>query len=164
MRLDSNLCWLLCRNLFFTILQPGLVVGLIPYLLLKDEIAASSSFQSLSNFRCLAGLIFLAGFSITADCILRFAVQGGGTLSPADPIKYLVRKGLYRFSRNPMYVGVLTIILGEFVLYPCIKMALYFVIIFTLFHVFVVFFEEPRLKKVFGHNYVQYTSRVRRWL
>lgn len=73
MRLDSNLCWLLCRNLFFTILQPGLVVGLIPYLLLKDEIAASSSFQSLSYSWCLAGLVFLAGFSIMADCILRFA-------------------------------------------------------------------------------------------
>ncbi|WP_411275300.1 methyltransferase family protein [Daejeonella sp.] len=103
---------LLLRNLFFTILQPGIVAGLIPFLILGDG-ANYILTQPLLFHHYLGTTVFVIGFVIMMTCIISFAVKGRRTLSPADPTKRLVITALYKFSRNPMYVGVTMILMGE---------------------------------------------------
>jgi protein-S-isoprenylcysteine O-methyltransferase Ste14 len=154
---------LLLRNLFFTILQPGIVAGLIPYWYVKDKFlqAFEKKFQVLQY---LGILILLLGLIIMFDCILRFAVEGKGTLSPADPTKKLVIKGLYRFSRNPMYVGVMLILTGEAIFFQSTNLWFYALFIFIAFNLFIILVEEPRLRKDFGEEYSEYCQKTRRWL
>jgi len=150
------------RNLFFTIIQPGVVAGLIPYLILRNKV--DDPFVGPFHFYKVVGvLFFLMGLVIVFDCITRFAVQGKGTLSPADPTKKLVIKGLYRFSRNPMYVGVLLILTGEAIFFHSNNLWIYALFIFSMFHLFVLLVEEPRLRRDFGEEYDRYCQKVGRW-
>ena len=153
---------LFLRNLFFTILQPGVVAGLIPYLILRNKVDDPFS-RPFHFYKVIGVLFFLIGLVIVFDCILRFAVQGKGTLSPADPTKKLVIKGLYKFSRNPMYIGVLMILIGEAIFFQPNSLWIYTLFIFFMFHLFVLLVEEPRLLRDFGEEYLQYCQKVRRW-
>ncbi len=154
---------LLLRNLFFTLLQPGLVAGLIPYWMLGD--AVNQRLASPFTVSQYAGLMIgLIGVVILLDCILRFAVEGRGTLSPVDPTQKLVIRGLYRFSRNPMYVGVLLILTGEAIFFQSWHLGLYALFFFITFHTFIRLVEEPRLRKDFGKAYEAYCHKVRRWI
>lgn len=154
---------LLVRNLIFTVLQPGLVAGLFPYLLLRSDYQAF--WPETWAFRQLTGAgLFAFGFVILIVCIVRFATEGRGTLSPVDPTKKLVVKGLYRFSRNPMYVGVTSMLAGEILFWPSLKLAVYAAFVFAAFNLFIYFHEEPRLRRDFGADYEEYCRRVRRWL
>ena len=151
------------RNLFFTILQPGVVAGLVPYLLLRVDYKE----KILLPFHLLqyTGLFFFAlGFLVMMNCILNFAIYGKGTLSPTDPTKKLVIAGLYKYSRNPMYVGVVSMLVGEAVFFQSGRLGVYSIVIFLIFHLFILFFEEPRLKKDFGAEYEHYCKKVRRWV
>jgi protein-S-isoprenylcysteine O-methyltransferase Ste14 len=154
---------LLLRNLFFTILQPGVVAGLVPYWILGDNVSKIFG-EPLSLYQYLGAIVFLAGLIIMFDCIIRFAVEGRGTLSPADPTKKLVITGLYMFSRNPMYVGVMMILIGEAAFFNSGNLAIYSVFIFIAFNLFIMLVEEPRLVRDFGEGYDQYRRKVRRWL
>jgi len=153
---------LLVSNIFFTLLQPGMVAVLIPYWILRSlgewVLPVFPSWSILGVFMIVPGLIILL------MCIADFARKGKGTLSPADPTKKLVLGGLYRYSRNPMYVGVLMILTGEAILFQSPMLAGYSLLIFLVFFGFVVWFEEPRLKRDFGEEYVAYMQAVRRWL
>jgi protein-S-isoprenylcysteine O-methyltransferase Ste14 len=151
------------RNLFFTILQPGMVTGLIPYLILGSPSIAIFK-NNLSSVQNLAIFIFAAGVAILVYCIGMFAVKGRGTLSPADPTKKLVFSGLYKFSRNPMYIGVMLMLIGEAVFFGSISIWIYTAIVFIAFNLFIVLHEEPRLERDFGREYQQYLKTVRRWL
>lgn len=151
------------RNLLFTILQPGMVAGLIPFWLTgKDFREGFAQPFTFSNFSGI--FIFTIGFILMLTCIIGFAVQGRGTLSPADPTKKLVSTGLYRFSRNPMYIGVMMMLIGESIFFRLFVLAIYSLIIFTAFNIFIIYFEEPRLRKDFGDDYSKYMKAVRRWL
>src|SRR4051812_16831623 len=103
---------LIIRNLFFTALHPGLIAGLFPYWILGGKVNLIF-FRPLELVGYIAIIIFCVGLVVLVTCITRFAVEGRGTLSPADPTRHLVRKGLYKYSRNPMYLGVLLILIGE---------------------------------------------------
>jgi protein-S-isoprenylcysteine O-methyltransferase Ste14 len=154
---------LIFRNLFFTILQPGIVTGLIPYLILGGP--EPEVFEKTPGpFQIIAIIIFLAGVVILLYCISMFAVKGRGTLSPADPTKKLVISGLYKYSRNPMYIGVMLILIGESLFFSSIPLWIYSVFIFLAFNLFIVLHEEPRLENDFGAEYQQYKKSVRRWL
>lgn len=151
------------RNLIFVLLQPGIVAGVIPYMIAKNSFKAAlaSAFvprQGLGILVCLAGVI------IVMHCVTRFATDGFGTLSPADPTRRLVTSGLYRWSRNPMYVGVMMILAGEAVFSGSVYLLLYAAGIFVLFHLFILYREEPRLRRDFGQSYETYCSKVRRWV
>src|SRR4051812_33321874 len=115
---------LFLRNLFFTILQPGLVAGLFPYWIMggniKSVLAAPFHLSQMTGF-----VFFSAGLFVMLSCIARFAFEGRGTLSPADPTKRLVVGGLYKFSRNPMYVGVMLILVGEALVFQSVSLAIY---------------------------------------
>lgn len=151
------------RNLFFTIINPGLAAGLVPYWILGDK-ARRSFTEPLQFYQCFGILFFSIGIIILFNCIFRFAVEGRGTLSPADPTKKLVIKGLYKFSRNPMYIGVVLILTGEAIFFNSFNLWVYLSFVFLVFNLFITLVEEPRLKKDFNEEYLQYCQKVRRWL
>lgn len=157
-RIRRSLFW---RNVLFTILQPGVVAGLIPNWLAGgwEGIEDEWSWQ-----RCTGALILLAGIMITGHCIYRFMIDGQGTLSPADPTRRLVVLGLYRYSRNPMYVGVSLMLAGEALIISRQSMWIYTAAVIIAFNLFIIFFEEPRLRRDFGDEYDAYSHRVRRWM
>jgi protein-S-isoprenylcysteine O-methyltransferase Ste14 len=154
---------LLLRNAFYTILQPGLVAGVIPYFILGSDRVTQLIEQSMQGVQVISCIVIVVGFIVMILCILRFAMEGRGTLSPVDPTKKLVIHGLYRYSRNPMYVGVMLMLIGE-ALYSGRGLWIYTTIIFASFNIFIFIHEEPRLRKVFGEEYQQYCHKVRRWL
>ncbi|MBK6482341.1 MAG: isoprenylcysteine carboxylmethyltransferase family protein [Chitinophagaceae bacterium] len=159
----SMMLSLFLRNLFFTILQPGIVAGLIPLWIVSGNVSLLP--LNMSGIHHYAGIIlFTIGVGILFSCIISFARKGRGTLSPVDPTKKLVVEGLYRFSRNPMYVGVLMILIGEAVYFQSAYLSAYTVIIFLAFNVFIRLHEEPRLLRDFGVEYQQYCKKVRRWI
>lgn len=154
---------LLLRNLLFTILQPGLVAGLFPYLILKFEGKnLLPDTWAVWQFAGITGMLF--GFLALMACILRFAMEGRGTLSPFDPTKKLVIRGLYRYSRNPMYVGVVSLLLSEALFWQSFLLAGYTAAVFLVFNLFIHLHEEPRLRRDFGMEYEGYLQKVRRWL
>lgn len=154
---------LLLRNLVFTILQPGVVVILIPYLILKQQITEAFN-HPFQWFQYSGALFFTAGLIVTVVCILSLAFMGRGTLSPAYPTKQLVVKGLYRFSRNPMYVGVMAMLVGESLFFHSLALLIYLLIVLLFFNIYIINFEEPRLRRDFPEAYSAYLSKVRRWL
>jgi protein-S-isoprenylcysteine O-methyltransferase Ste14 len=154
---------LFIRNLIFTILQPGIVAGLVPFLILDDK-RNNPFVQPLQLHHYSGAIIFFIGLAVMLSCIIIFAVKGRGTLSPADPTKKLVISGLYKFSRNPMYVGVTLILIGESIFFQTINLWIYSLFVFIAFNIFTMLFEEPRLRKDFGEEYNRYCQKVRRWV
>jgi protein-S-isoprenylcysteine O-methyltransferase Ste14 len=155
---------LFLRNLLFTILQPGLIAGLFPFLVLGGSSIRDTIHQTYDFIKISGLLALLIGFTIMMICIINFATRGQGTLSPADPTKKLVINGLYKCSRNPMYVGVLLMLIGEALFFRSTSLAIYSACIFALFNTFIIFFEEPRLKKDFSEDYAKYCNQVGRWI
>jgi protein-S-isoprenylcysteine O-methyltransferase Ste14 len=154
---------LLFRNLIFTILQPGIVAGLVPYWILKSKTPVSND-QSLKLYQFAGEIVFTTGLIIMLYCIINFATRGKGTLSPIDPTKKLVITGLYKFSRNPMYIGVMIMLIGEAIFFRSADLWIYSAAIFAAFNLFIMFFEEPRLRKDFEKEYEQYCKKTRRWI
>jgi protein-S-isoprenylcysteine O-methyltransferase Ste14 len=149
---------LLVKNLIFTGLVPGTVAGILPWLLVGQREAMTG------GPRVLAILLFGLGFAIYSWCVWDFASFGRGTPAPIDAPRHLVVRGLYRWSRNPMYVGVLSVILSWAALYAHASVVVYAVFVFTAFNGFVVFYEEPHLAETFGDEYATYRERVGRWI
>jgi len=146
------------KNLLFTVLVPGTVAVYGPLLLTRGVMPTTGV------ARGLAIVVLAAGASIYAWCVWDFATFGRGTPAPIDAPKRLVVRGLYRVTRNPMYVGVLTVILGWTILYRSPALALYALAVWCCFQSFVLFYEEPHLRRVFGAEYEAYRARVGRWL
>ncbi len=153
---------LFIRNFIFTVLQPGMVAGFIPWLILRGR---THLFSSPFKWHHFAGIILcFIGFYILISCIVSFALKGKGTLSPADPTKKLVTTGLYKYSRNPMYTGVMLILIGEALFFVSLKLFFYSAFIFIAFYFFITRFEEPRLKKDFGKEYDDYCKKTGRFI
>lgn len=149
---------LLLKNLIFTLLVPGTVAVLGPILISENSMVAESWFV-------VPGLLLLSiGIAIYCWCLWDFAVYGQATPAPIDAPKCLIIRGLYRYVRNPMYVGVLSVILAWFFLFIEINILVYCLVIATCFQFFVVFYEEPLLQKMFGVEYAEYQASVNRWL
>jgi protein-S-isoprenylcysteine O-methyltransferase Ste14 len=150
------------RALFFAILIPGTTVVLIPSLLLRrEERTGPFTFQPLR----LQGLVLLVGGAAALFwCIRDFAVSGRGTLAPVDPPRKLVRVGLYRHVRNPMYLAVLVTLFGEALFFGSRTLAIYAGVVWLVFHAFVRLYEEPRLRELFGADYDAYRALVPRWI
>ncbi len=145
------------KNLFFTVLVPGTVAVYLPLL-----IARSRSPTSGPAFIGLA--ILVVGAAIYSWAVWDFATFGRGTPAPIDAPQKLVVRGLYRYTRNPMYVGVLTVILGWAALFGALRLVLYALLVGTCFHLFIVLYEERHLRAEFGGQYEAYCSQVSRWL
>jgi protein-S-isoprenylcysteine O-methyltransferase Ste14 len=150
----------LIKTAIFTVLVPGTVGGYIPYRLL----AGSRRTWDLGAFRYLGLIPIALGAAVYLWCAWNFAVTGRGTPAPIDPPKELVARGLYRWVRNPMYVGVLSAVLGQALLFGAPVVAEYAAAAFVCFHLFVVLYEEPTLAAKFGDSYTRYRRTVPRWL
>jgi protein-S-isoprenylcysteine O-methyltransferase Ste14 len=144
-------------TLFF-FLAPGTVAGLVPYLITQWRMPASSAFTIAG-----AALIVVA-LAMLIECFARFALKGLGTPAPIAPTQHLVVSGLYRFVRNPMYVAVLGLILGQALLFQSAGLFAYGAAMWIIFHNFVFFYEEPTLRHNFGDAYEGYCKTVPRWL
>ena len=149
------------KTLIFTIIVPGAVIALIPYLLLSRN---PDPFTHIGTFRIFGVIPMAIGLAIYFRCAWDFASTGKGTPAPIDPPKHLVARGLYRYVRNPMYVGVLLTLLGEAWFFSSWTLAIYAAIVITWQHLFVVFYEEPALKRKFGESYSDYLARTPRWI
>ena len=106
----------------------------------------------------------LTGVPLILDSFARFALQGLGTPAPILPPKHLVVTGLYRFVRNPMYVGVTATILGQAFLLGDPQVLEYGLFVWLCFHLFVMGYEEPTLRSTFGDEYRDFCANVPRWL
>lgn len=146
----------------FTILVPCTVAGVAPYYLIS---ARSQLFTFGSGVSQLAGgLLFLCGLLTYAWCAYDFAAFGRGTPSPTHPPQQLVVRGLYRFSRNPMYVGVSAVVFGEALYFGSGNQLVYACCVLAGFHVRVITGEEKTLRRMFGASYEAYCERVPRWV
>lgn len=151
---------LLFKNFIFTVLVPGTVAGYLPYAIGSRSAATAPGVTRL----LIAAPLFLIGGAIYFWCLWHFAMSGRGTPAPIDPPARLVVRGLYRRIRNPMYVGVLTVVAGWAVYYRSIRVIEYGVAVAVLFHLFVVLVEEPLLRRWFGVAYEAYCRTVPRWI
>lgn len=114
--------------------------------------------------RYLGWLPMALGLIVVVWCVLCFAIIGKGTPSPMIPTEKLVARGLYRFVRNPMYIGWLSVLAGEAILFQSLPLLKYLVGTFAFFYFFILFFEEPVLANKFGESYDNYRKAVRRWI
>lgn len=152
---------LVLRSLLWTALLPGCFAGYVPY----RYFGLATVPLDHTRPDHIAGLLLMgAGIALLAACVFEFARSGRGTLSPVDPPRELVVRGLYRYVRNPMYLAVLTTVLGEIVLTRSLDLAVYWLIFFVAVNVFVMTYEEPMLRAQFGESYEAYTARVGRWI
>ena len=153
--------WLAVRSLLWTILFPGFFAGYVPWRFFGlDQIRLEEL-----NPTSLLGLMCIGlGVVLLTACIVEFARSGRGTLSPMDPPRHLVIRGLYKYVRNPMYLSVTTIVLGEVLLTHSLALALYWAIWFVAVNLFVMGYEEPTLRRRFGRPYDEYTEHVGRWV
>ena len=109
-------------------------------------------------------MLLLIGAAIVLDSFARFALQGLGTPAPVLPTKHLVITGLYRYVRNPMYVGVGAAIFGQALMFGSKELLLYGGLVWLAFHLFIYFYEEPTLRKTFGEEYDVFCREVPRWI
>lgn len=151
--------WL--RSLGAAALFPGLVGGVVPALI---GAASARPLHGVAALRWLGALPLALGLALLAWTIADFAVLGRGTLAPWDAPRELVRGRLYGWVRNPMYLGVLACIAGQALAWDSAAVASDFVFMAVVFHVRVVAFEEPELRRRFGEPYARYLDSVPRWL
>ena len=126
--------------------------------------AYEQQLETWSITHSLALLPLALGTATYLWCLWDFATFGRGTPAPVDAPKKLVVRGLYRFCRNPMYVGVLTVILGWVVWFWSWQLLIYAIGVWLMFQTFIVLYEEPALRRLFGDEFETYTQRVGRWL
>lgn len=144
------------RALVAFLALPGVVAFLVPALLL----GFSPPRRPASPFGIA---IWIAGVLILGWCVRAFYVDGKGTLAPWSPPRHLVRLGLYRFTRNPMYIGVLLMLAGGALAYRSLALGGYAILVAVGFHLRVVLAEEPWLSSTFGPEWQEYRQAVPRW-
>jgi len=149
------------RTLLFTVIAPGFWTVLLPYWLLLPS-AARPSVRGAGVAGWL--LIVVGAILYSATAFWGFAVRGEGTPAPIDPPKRLVMEGPYTVVRNPMYWSVLSVMLGEAVVFHSAALAEWAAGFFVGVNLFVLFYEEPTLKRKFGAEYEAYCRRVPRWI
>jgi protein-S-isoprenylcysteine O-methyltransferase Ste14 len=152
----------LVGSLVFFWIAPASVAGLGPYLVSGWRM--EPPFLDFPLTRLAGVCIVAAGLTALVECFLRFAIRGLGTPAPIAPPERLVVSGLYRYVRNPMYVAILALVLGQALLFGNVALVEYAAIVWVLFHLFVVAYEEPVLRGQFGATYDDYRSHVPRWL
>lgn len=145
-----------------TIIVPGAAVILIPWLILRQFGGGAPARLGPLEILALAGAVLGAGMVIWVS--FAFVRQGHGTPIPVDPPAEFVANGLFRYVRNPMYVGALLILASEVALFRSWPLLLYAFLLWLALHTFLVIFEEPQLKRRFGAAYLEYLATTPRWI
>lgn len=159
----SKINWfVLVRALVYAALFVGIVLVYVPASILS-QVGIARPFSL--GFIQIAGIIVgLAGAATALWCVITFAAVGRGTPAPFDPPRQLVTQGPYRFVRNPMYIGARTALGGAALYYESLSLLIYAALFFLVTHLFVIWYEEPTLRKAFIEEYEIYSRQVRRWL
>jgi protein-S-isoprenylcysteine O-methyltransferase Ste14 len=152
----------LLASAVFLCLAPGTVAGLIPFWISRWQF--QPPFFGAEPVRWLGVLLIALAAPVLLESFARFALEGMGTPAPVLPTRHLVVKGFYRYMRNPMYVAVLSIIVGQALLLGSGYLLVYAVVVWAGFLGFVLSYEEPKLRKTYGAEYEAYCARVRRWV
>jgi protein-S-isoprenylcysteine O-methyltransferase Ste14 len=143
---------LILRALAAFLLLPGVVAFGIPlWVLARDD-----------RVNWWAGIVVVIGAVILLQCVRDFYTAGKGTLAPWSPPRHLVTSGFYRFARNPMYLGVIVILIGWAMMFRSRVHLLYALLVTAAFHARVVLFEEPWLERTHGEEWRRYRAQVRR--
>ena len=151
---------ILGSTLFFVV-APCVLAGLIPWWITRWQF--QPAFFGLELTRVIGVMLVLAGVLGLVDSFARFALQGLGTPAPIAPTRTLVVTGFYRYVRNPMYLCVVAVILGQAVLFSDARLIGYGALFWLACHLFVVAYEEPTLERTFGREYMSYRASVPRW-
>ena len=146
----------------FFVIAPCLAAGLVPWWITRWEI--QPAFLNVELPRVIGIALIAAGVPGVVDSFARFALQGLGTPAPVAPPQKLVVSGLYRYVRNPMYVSVIAIVLGQAFLFGDWRLIIYGVAFWLVAHLYVMFYEEPTLRHKFGPEYRTFCANVPRWL
>ena len=147
----------------FFLAAPGVVAGLVPWWLTGYRLTPSPPW--LLGLRVGVGvLLVLAGLAVLVRAFVRFVAEGHGTPAPVAPPETLVVGGAYRYVRNPMYVAVVTCLIGQAVIFGSLKLDVYTVLIWLAMAAFVRWYEEPALLDRFGPSYSTYRRAVRAWI
>ena len=153
---------ILFKTLIFTLVGPGSFTVWIPYFLLSSQVELFP-FKTQA-FRPVGAVLAALGVAFYGWCAWNFAFVGQGTPAILDPPKKLVSRGLYRFVRNPMYIGMSLIMMGESIFFSSSTLWVYALLVWFGFHLFVLWYEEPHLRKKFGSPYEEYCRTVPRWI
>ena len=148
----------LVRTAVFTVLVPGVVAGYLPLVVIGCDGQRPGGWSYIGVVPVAIGLLIYAWTAFD------FAWTGRGTPAPIDPPRRLVVRGLYRYVRNPMYVGVLLVIMGEGLMRRSWQTIEYAFAVAFMFGALVLVLEEPLLRSQFGTAYSNYCAQVPRWL
>jgi protein-S-isoprenylcysteine O-methyltransferase Ste14 len=146
----------------FLVIAPGIVAGVVPWWISGWNFATPVAGYGLVR---VVGIVFIAaGLPVLLEAFARFALHGLGTPAPVYPTRHLVVRGTYRHVRNPMYLAVEALIVGQGLLFGSAHLLVYAGLLAPVFHLFVIGYEEPTLRWTFGAEYEAYCAGVRRWL
>ena len=154
--------WAVLGSALFLIIAPGIVAGFIPWWISKWNVQVP--FLGFVPLRALGALLLVVSVLVLLESFARFSLQGVGTPAPVFPTRHLVVNGLYRYVRNPMYLAVVSIIFGQAMILGSVSLLAYGVLVWLTFHLFVLAYEEPTLRKTFGTEYDAFCANVPRWV
>ena len=143
----------------FFLAAPGVVAGLLPWVITRRQGLTASVALVV-----LGAVLIVAGIAVLLHAFTRFALEGSGTPAPVAPTETLVVGGIYRHVRNPMYVAVIGIVLGQVLWFGSAALALYAAVITAAMVAFVLLYEEPTLARRYGNSYEAYRRNVPGWL
>ena len=148
---------MLLRAIMAFVAMPGIVAFALP-------LGIGISTHDPTRYVPLAATVLALGTLLLLACVREFYVTGRGTLAPWSPPRYLVTSGPYRWSRNPMYIGVVTILLGWWLLWDSRTLLTYTLAVACVFYVRVLTMEEPWAARHFGAEWETYRANVPRWI
>jgi protein-S-isoprenylcysteine O-methyltransferase Ste14 len=149
---------LLARNLLFTLVVPGAGAVYVPWWILTHDQTAPTPVA------WQASVVIAVGVVLYFSCLWVFVTVGHGTPGPWDAPRRFMAAGPYRSVRNPMYISALFVVLGEAWLFLSLPLLLYGGALAAFFHLFVIGYEEPTLRRTFGETYEPYCRTVPRWI
>jgi protein-S-isoprenylcysteine O-methyltransferase Ste14 len=153
---------LVAGTALFFLLMPLQVAGTVPWMITRWRM--QPALWGWPGLRALGAVLVLAGAPVLLATIVRFVRQGRGVPTPVLPAQRLVVTGLYRYVRNPMYLAVLSTIVGQGLFFGSARVLRYAALVAVGFHLFVLLHEEPSLRDRFGSEYEAYCRAVRRWI
>jgi protein-S-isoprenylcysteine O-methyltransferase Ste14 len=149
-------------TIVFFFVAPSVVAGILPLSIAGARLP--DAFPGRGFVMAAGALLISAGLAALSAAFAQFAVEGRGTPAPVAPTAKLVVRGLYRHVRNPMYVAVLAIILGQALVFVSVGVLAYAAAVLAAVHTFVVFYEEPTLRDTYGTQCETYVRSVPRWI
>jgi protein-S-isoprenylcysteine O-methyltransferase Ste14 len=146
----------------FLLIAPGTIAGYLPWTITRWRM--QPPLVGFAALRVVGAVLIAIGLVGLLDSFRRFALEGFGTPAPVLPPQMLVVSGLYRFVRNPMYCGIVFAIVGQSLLFGSARLLLYAGVLWLMFHVWIVVYEEPTLRATFGAQYDEFRANVPRWI